>query len=86
MPGTSSKMAGAPLATAWAGVVMAGSDSISTSIASEASLASAIVVATTQAIGSPTNRTLSVGSTARGGFLRSVPSLLLNGSADCSVP
>ena len=50
---------------------------MSTSIASAASLACASVSATTQAIGSPTKRTLSVGSAGRGGFFRSEPSLAL---------
>ena len=57
------------LATACAGVVTAGSGSMSTSIASAASLACASVSATTQAIGSPTKRTLSVGSAGRGRLL-----------------
>ena len=73
-------------AAACCGVVTTGSGSMSTSIASAASLACSSVSATTQAIGSPTKRTLSVGSAGRGGFFRSEPSRLLNGSADCSVP
>ena len=52
--------------------------SISTSTASAASFACSGVSATTNATGSPTKRTLSVGSAGRGGLRMSVPSRFLN--------
>ena len=69
-----------------AAATTAGSGSISTSTASAASFACSGVSATTKATGSPTKRTLSVGSAGRGGFFIGVPSRLLNGTMHLSVP
>ncbi len=60
----SSRMTGAPSATACRGLTMAGSGSYSTSIASHASLAMYGSSAMTQATSWPWKRTLSVASTA----------------------
>ena len=59
---------------------------MSTSTASAASFACAIVSATTTATGSPTKRTLSVCSEWRFGFFISEPSRFLNGTTHFSVP
>ena len=58
---------------------------MSTSTASAASLPCQIVSATTNATGSPTKRTLSVGNTRRGGFFISLPSRFLNGTMHLRV-
>ena len=60
----SSRMTGAPSATACAGLTMTGSGSYSTSMASHASLAMYGSSAMTHATSWPWNRTLSVASTA----------------------
>ncbi len=60
----SSLITGAPSASAWAGLTIAGSGSYSTSIASHASLAMYGSSAITQATSWPWKRTLSVASTA----------------------
>ena len=60
----SSRMTGAPSATACSGLMITGSGSYSTSMASHASLAMYGSSAMTQATSWPWNRTLSVASTA----------------------
>src|SRR6516165_5477894 len=64
----------------------AGSGSMVTITASPASRARVGVSATTNATGSPTKRTLSVGSAGRGGLRISVPSRFLKPMRQVSVP